>query len=203
VVQGFGNVGAETALAMTEYGAKVIGISDVSGGCHRAEGIDVARAIDYQRHNRSLHNWDGGDKISNDELLELPCTVLIPAALDRVITAENAPRLRCRILAEAANGPTTNGADRILAERGDIEIIPDVLCNAGGVIVSYFEWIQDLQSTYWGRAEVLRKLEEILDRAQQAVEKQKSRFGLSRRLAALTLGIGRVAEAKAARGLFP
>ncbi|HEX9782649.1 MAG TPA: Glu/Leu/Phe/Val dehydrogenase [Opitutaceae bacterium] len=203
VVQGFGNVGTEAALAMTEYGARVVAVGDVSGGYHRKSGIDVAKAIEYQRHNRTLRDWDGGDAFSNEELLELPCTVLIPAALERVITEENAPRLRCRVLAEAANGPTTNGADRVLERRGDIDVIPDVLCNAGGVIVSYFEWIQDLQSTYWVRAEVLRKLYEILDRAHHAVEKQKNRFNFSRRLAALSLGIGRVAEAKTARGLFP
>ncbi len=202
-VQGFGNVGSEAALAMREQGAKVIAISDVSGGFHNPGGIDVAAAVAHQREHRGLRGWRGGDAISNEELLELPCTVLIPAALERVVTEANAPRLKCRVLAEAANGPTTNGADRILDRREDIDVIPDVLCNSGGVVVSYFEWIQDLQSTYWGRTEVLRKLYEILDRADHAVETQRERFGLSRRLAALSLGIGRVAEAKSARGLFP
>jgi glutamate dehydrogenase (NAD(P)+) len=203
VVQGFGNVGTEAALGMVDYGAKVIGISDVSGGYHRAGGIDVAAAIEHVRQHRTLEGWTGGDRVTNEQLLELPCTVLIPAALERVITEENAPRLRCRVLAEAANGPTTNAADVILEQRGDIEVIPDILCNSGGVIVSYFEWVQDLQSTYWTRAEVLAKLAEILDRARAQVEAQKKKHGFSRRLAALALGIGRVAEAKGSRGLFP
>jgi glutamate dehydrogenase (NAD(P)+) len=136
-------------------------------------------------------------------LLELPCTVLVPAAMERVITADNAARLRCRVLAEAANGPTTNDADLVIQARGDIEIIPDILCNAGGVVVSYFEWVQDLQSLFWTRDEVLAKLCAILDRASEAVERQRVRFGCPRRIAALSLGIGRVAEAKASRGLFP
>ena len=141
--------------------------------------------------------------MSNEALLELPCTALVPAAMERVITPANAGKLRCRILAEAANGPTTNDADIILNERGDVEIIPDILCNTGGVVVSYFEWVQDLQSLFWTRDEVLAKLCAILDRAGDAVEAQRVKLGCSRRLAALTLGIGRVAEAKAARGLFP
>lgn len=203
VVQGFGNVGTEAALGMAEYGARVVAISDVSGGYHNPKGIDVHAAIEHVRVHRTLEGWRGGDAVSNEALLELPCTVLIPAALERVITEHNAPRLRCRILAEAANGPTTNAADVVIANRGDIEVIPDILCNSGGVIVSYFEWVQDLQSTYWTRKEVLQKLGEILDRARVQVEEQRRRVGGSRRLAALTLGIGRVGEAKRARGLFP
>ncbi len=150
-----------------------------------------------------LHDFDGGDAITNAELLELPCTVLVPAAVERVVTEANASRLRCRLLAEAANGPTTNGADRILDARGDIEVIPDVLCNAGGVIVSYFEWLQNLQSYYWTRDEVMAKLTAILDRAKASVEMQLRKLKFSRRLAALTLGIERVAKAKEQRGLFP
>jgi glutamate dehydrogenase (NAD(P)+) len=141
--------------------------------------------------------------VSNEDLLLLPCTVLVPAAMERVITPANAGKLRCRILAEAANGPTTNDADVILNARGDVEIIPDILCNIGGVVVSYFEWVQDLQSLFWTRAEVLEKLCGILDRTRLAVEAQRARLGCTRRLAALTLGIGRVAEAKISRGLFP
>jgi glutamate dehydrogenase (NAD(P)+) len=129
--------------------------------------------------------------------------VLVPAALERVITQDNARKLRCRLLAEAANGPTTNAADRILEERGDIDVIPDVLCNSGGVIVSYFEWLQNQQSFYWDRDEVISKLHAILAKAKEAVEYQRRKFKFSRRLAALTLGIGRVADAKQKRGLFP
>jgi glutamate dehydrogenase (NAD(P)+) len=127
----------------------------------------------------------------------------VPAAIERVITDANAPKLQCRILAEAANGPTTNAADRVLEMREEIEVIPDVLCNAGGVIVSYFEWLQNLQNYYWTRDEVLAKLYAILDKAKASVEYQKRKMKFSRRLAALTLGIQRVAEAKQKRGLFP
>src|SRR6185295_14450917 len=150
-----------------------------------------------------LHDFGGGDPITNEQLLELKCTVLVPAALERVITEKNAAKLKRRVLAEAANGPTTNQADKIIEKRGDIELIPDVLCNSGGVVVSYFEWLQNLSSFYWDRDEVMQKLFVMLDKAKESVDAQKRKFKFSRRLAALTLGIGRVAEAKAARGLFP
>jgi glutamate dehydrogenase (NAD(P)+) len=202
-IQGFGNVGSETAVAVTEFGARVIAISDHTAAFHNSQGIDVRKALQYVQCNRVLRDFDGGEAITNEQLLELPCTVLIPAAVERVITEVNAPRLRCRILAEAANGPTTNGADRVLESREEIEVIPDVLCNSGGVIVSYFEWLQNLQSYYWTRDEVLTKLCAILDKAKASVEYQKRKMKFSRRLAALTLGIARVAEAKQKRGLFP
>jgi glutamate dehydrogenase (NAD(P)+) len=202
-IQGFGNVGSETALALSNYGAKIIAISDYTGAYYNAKGINLKKAVQYVHYQKTLKDFDGGEAITNEQLLELKCTVLVPAALERVITDKNAPKLKCRILAEAANGPTTNAADKIIEERGDIEIIPDVLCNSGGVIVSYFEWIQNLQNFYWGRDEVLEKLFGMLDKAKDAVDAQKKKFQFSRRLAALTLGIGRVAEAKQSRGLFP
>jgi glutamate dehydrogenase (NAD(P)+) len=202
-IQGFGNVGSETAAALDHYGAKVIAISDHTAAFYNPRGIDIKKALVYVRSQRVLHNFDGGQEITNAQLLELKCTVLVPAALERVITHENASRIKCRILAEAANGPTTNQADKIIDAREDIEVIPDVLCNSGGVIVSYFEWCQNMQNFYWNRDEVLDKLFAILDRAKDSVEIQKRKFKFSRRLAALTLGIQRVADAKAARGLFP
>ena len=202
-IQGFGNVGSETAVALAGYGAKIVAISDYTGAIHSPKGIDVKKAVKYVQCTKVLKDFDGGEPITNEQLLELDCTVLVPAALERVITEKNAPRLKCRLLAEAANGPTTNAADRIIEGRGDIEVIPDVLCNSGGVIVSYFEWIQNLQHYYWSRDEVMAKLSAILDKAKDSVEYQRRKFKFSRRLAALTLGIGRVAEAKAARGLFP
>jgi glutamate dehydrogenase (NAD(P)+) len=202
-IQGFGNVGNETAQALAAYGAKIIAISDHTAAFHNPQGIDVKKALQYVQFNRVLHDFDGGEAITNEQLLELPCTVLVPAAVERVITEVNAPKLRCRILAEAANGPTTNGADRVLETREEIEVIPDVLCNSGGVIVSYFEWLQNLQNYYWTRDEVLTKLYAILDKAKASVEYQKRKMKFSRRLAALTLGIQRVAEAKQKRGLFP
>jgi glutamate dehydrogenase (NAD(P)+) len=201
-IQGFGNVGSEAAIALANYGAKIIAISDYTGGIYNPKGININKAINYVKYQRVLRDFDGGEPIGNDALLELKCTVLIPAALERVITEKNAPKLNCRLLAEAANGPTTNAADRILEET-DIEVIPDVLCNSGGVIVSYFEWLQNLSNFYWSHEEVIQKLFAILDKAKDSVEAQKRKFKFSRRLAALTLGIQRVAEAKQSRGLFP
>jgi len=202
-IQGFGNVGSEAARALVGYGAKVIAISDYTGGIYDPKGIDIEKACAYLRYAKTLEDYHLGEHITNEQLLELKCTVLVPAALERVITKDNAEKLQCRIIAEAANGPTTNVADRIIAKRGDIEIIPDVICNAGGVIVSYFEWLQNMQNYYWDRDEVIRKLFAILDKAKDAVEFQKRKFKFSRRLAALTLGIERVANAKESRGLFP
>ncbi len=202
-IQGFGNVGSHAALGLLEYGARIIAISDVSGGFYNARGLDIHDAIRYVEKKKTLAGWNGGDAISNEQLLELECTVLIPAALERVINEKNAAKLRCRFLAEAANGPTTNEADSIIDKRGDIEVIPDILCNAGGVTVSYFEWVQDLQSLFWEREEVLRRLFEILDRARYNVDSQAERLGCSRRLGALSLGVERVVTAKRLRGLFP
>ncbi|HEY1791907.1 MAG TPA: Glu/Leu/Phe/Val dehydrogenase [Opitutaceae bacterium] len=202
-IQGFGNVGSEAALALSQMGARIIAVSDYTGAVHNAGGIDVRKALAYVQYAGVLKDFDGGGAMTNEELLELECTVLVPAALERVITEANAPKLRCRVLAEAANGPTTNEADRIIERRGDIELIPDILCNAGGVIVSYFEWLQNLQSLYWDRDEVLSRLRTTLEKARDSVEYQRRKFKFSRRLAALTLGIGRVAEAKQKRGLFP
>ena len=190
-------------MALQGYGIKIIGISDYTGGIYNPAGIDLGRALQYVKSEKVLKDFDGGEPISNEALLEQPCTVLAPCALERVITDENAGKLQCRLLAEGANGPTTNAADRILEERGDIEIIPDILCNSGGVIVSYFEWLQNLQNYYWTRDEVLTKLFTMLDRAMESVEYQKRKMKFSRRLAAQTLGIQRVADAKSARGLFP
>lgn len=203
VIQGFGNVGSETAIALDRYGAKIIAISGYTGGICNHRGIDIKKALTYLRTQKTLVDFDGGEPISNNDLLELKCTVLVPAALERVITETNAAKLKCRILAEAANGPTTIAADKIIESRGDIELIPDVLCNSGGVVVSYFEWLQNLSNFYWDRNEVMQKLFAILDKAKSAVDAQKDKFKFSRRLAALTLGIQRVADAKAARGLFP
>ena len=202
-IQGFGNVGTEAGHALYHWGAEVIAISDVSGGVHNAKGLDLKAAQAYVTANKTLQGFPGGEPITNEQLLELPCTVLIPAAMERVITDQNAGKLRCRLLAEGANGPTTNEADQIIEQRGDIEVIPDVLCNSGGVIVSYFEWLQNQQNYYWTRNEVNDKLHRMLAKAKASVEETKKKYGCSRRTAALVLGIARVAEAKAKRGLFP
>ena len=203
VIQGFGNVGSEAGHALYHWGAEVIAISDYTGGVYNAKGLDLKAAQAWVAQNKTLEGFPGGEPITNEQLLELECTVLIPAALERVITDQNAGKLRCRVLAEGANGPTTNKADVILAERGDIEVIPDVLCNSGGVIVSYFEWLQNQQNYYWTKNEVFDKLYRMLAKAKASVEETKKKYNCSRRTAALLLGISRVAEAKAKRGLFP
>ncbi len=203
VIQGFGNVGSEAALALYHWGAEITGISDFTGGVYNPKGIDLKAALAYVAANKSLQGFTGGETVTNEQLLELPCTVLIPAALERVITAQNAAKLKCRILAEGANGPTTNEADQILSDRGDILVIPDVLCNSGGVIVSYFEWLQNLQNYYWTKNEVFDKLHRMLAKAKASVDETKKKYNCSHRTAALLLGISRVAEAKAKRGLFP
>ncbi len=204
VVQGFGNVGSITAQQLHRFGAKIIGVSDFTGGVHNPQGLDVNKLIDYSTQHGSLEGFvDGCEPISNDELLQLECEVLIPAALERQITGENVGKIRCRILAEAANGPTTVEADAVLRQRDDIFLIPDVLCNAGGVIVSYFEWVQDLQSFFWTEAEVNDKLYRQLELAYQQVLQMAKKQKLYMRDAALALGISRIAQAKQIRGLFP
>ncbi|HVT73003.1 MAG TPA: Glu/Leu/Phe/Val dehydrogenase [Lacunisphaera sp.] len=203
VIQGFGNVGSEAALALYQWGAEIVGISDYTGGIHNPKGIDLKAAQEYVAKNRTLQGFPGGEAVTNEQLLELPCTVLVPAALERTITEKNAGKLKCRLLAEGANGPTTNAADVILEQRGDIEVIPDVLCNSGGVIVSYFEWLQNLQNYYWTKGEVFDKLYRMLAKAKASVDETKKKYQCSRRTAALVLGISRVAEAKSTRGLFP
>lgn len=203
VIQGFGNVGSEAARAFQEQGIKVVAISDVTDGYYNQQGLDIEGAINYVSENRTLQDWRGGDHLSNEDVLELPCDILAPCALERVITEKNAAKLKCLILAEGANGPTTNTADSILEENPDLIVVPDILCNSGGVIVSYFEWVQDLQSSFWDRDEVLAKLRKLLNRSKEQLEQQASYYGCSRREAALTLGIQRVAEAKRIRGLFP
>jgi glutamate dehydrogenase (NAD(P)+) len=203
IVQGFGNVGSYAAAGMAKYGARIVGISDVSGGIYNPKGLDLAALEDHVARNRTIAGFTGGDVISNEDLLIQPCEVLIPAAMDRVITEQNAGKLQCRILAEGANGPTTVEADAILRQRPEIFVIPDILCNSGGVIVSYFEWVQDLQSFFWAETEIFDKLYRILDRTLETVLRQARKHNIDHRTAALSLGIQKVVDAKAIRGLFP
>jgi len=205
VVQGFGNVGAVTALALAyKTGMRVIGLSDHTGAFYRADGIDMGVAEMYAREHGSLAGFTEADAISPDELLTLPCDVLVPAAVEAVITEKNAGQLRCRIIAEGANGPTTPGADRILFERwNEIFVIPDILCNAGGVIVSYFEWVQGLQNFFWNESEVADRLFRILEQAFAAMLKRARTEKIPHRMAAMAIGVERVMAAKQARGLFP
>jgi glutamate dehydrogenase (NAD(P)+) len=203
VVQGFGNVGSVTAYSLARYGVKVIGVSDASGGIFNREGLDLRALEKHVAANPTVTGFPGGEPVTNEQLLLLPCDILVPAALERQITEANAGRIQCRILAEGANGPTTPEADTILEQRPEIFVIPDILCNAGGVIVSYFEWVQDLQSFFWTESEVVDKLFRILEGAFAQVLQSSRKQTISMRLAALSVGVGRVYEARKVRGLFP
>jgi len=203
VVQGFGNVGSVTAFSLAKYGVKIVGIGDAFGALHNDAGIDLWALDKHVAAHKTVKGFAGADAISNDELLVLPCDILVPAAMERQITGANAAKIKCRLLAEAANGPTTPEADIILDNRGDIFIIPDILCNAGGVVVSYFEWVQDLQSFFWTETEVMDKLFRILEGAFIQTLNLSRKQKISMRLAALSLGVKRVADAKQIRGLFP
>jgi glutamate dehydrogenase (NAD(P)+) len=203
VVQGYGNVGAVAASTLARQGVKITAVSDAFGGLHNPKGIDLVKLDEHVAKTRSVTGFEGAESISNQELLLIPCDVLVPAALERQITAENATKIQCRILAEGANGPTTPEADVILAQRPEIFILPDILCNAGGVIVSYFEWVQDLQSFFWDEGEVMSKLYRILEQSFMQTLNFSRERQVSMRFAALSLGIQRVYEAKAKRGLFP
>lgn len=205
IVQGFGNVGSVTALSLALKGQmKIIGISDAHAAFYKEDGIDVVAAEAHAARHGDLRGFSEADPIDPNLMLEMPCTVLIPAALSSVITGANAGRIKCRILAEGANGPTTPEADIILDQRQDeIFVIPDILCNVGGVVVSYFEWVQSLQYFFWNETEVADKLFRILERAFTHVMKRSKEQKISHRMAAMAIGVERVAKAKLDRGLFP
>lgn len=203
IVQGFGNVGYHTARTLSAYGVKILGISDVSGAVWNPRGIDVAALRDYATAHGGIKDFPGADAIDPEEMLCQPCDVLAPCAMERTITAANAGRLQCRILAEGANGPTTPEADRILEQWGDVFVIPDILCNAGGVTVSYFEWVQNFQRFQWTEHEVIGKLETMMQRAFEKVTSFAERHQVSQRTAAQAIAIKTVADAKSLRGLFP
>jgi len=203
VVQGYGNVGAIAAHSLGRQGLRILAVSDVHGGLYNSGGLDMPRVDAWSQERGTLAGFPEAEPISNADILELPCDVLVPAALERQITGSNAGRLRCRILAEGANGPTTPEADAILEARGDVFVVPDILCNAGGVVVSYFEWVQDLQSFFWSEGEVMDRLFRILEGAFTQTLQLSRRDQVSMRMAALSLGIRRVWEAKRVRGLFP
>jgi glutamate dehydrogenase (NAD(P)+) len=203
VVQGFGNVGSVSAVALAKQGVRIVGISDHSVALHDAKGFDIEAVLRHVGQTGVLKDFAQQAEIDPKALLTTACDILVPAAVERVIDAGNAATLRCRIIAEGANGPTTPDADAIIEARGDIFVVPDILCNAGGVIVSYFEWVQDLQRLFWDEAEVMRRLYEILDRSFAQVVGRAERLGISNRNAALSIGVQRVRDAKGARGLFP
>jgi glutamate dehydrogenase (NAD(P)+) len=205
IVQGFGNVGSVAALSLAyKSGMKIVGLSDATGAFYRKEGMNAHALEAYIQKHGNLAGFAEADPVSPDELLTLPCDVLVPAAVEGVITEHNAGKLRCRVLAEGANGPTTPAADVILNQRWDeIFVIPDILCNAGGVIVSYFEWVQGLQQFFWNETEITDRLFRILEQAFTNVVKRAKAEKIPHRLAALAIGVERVMAAKKARGLFP
>jgi glutamate dehydrogenase (NAD(P)+) len=200
-VQGFGNVGSVVVKELANSGVKVIGVSDRTGGLFDSKGLPVEKLLELADKNHSLEGCPYGEKIANADLLELKCDILVPAALEMQITKENVERLQCRILAEAANGPTTNAADQVLKEK-DVFTIPDILANAGGVVVSYFEWVQDLQNFFWTEEEVNKKLRDILVKAFHEVLNMSQKHNVGMRLAALMIGIERVTRAMLWRGLY-
>jgi glutamate dehydrogenase (NAD(P)+) len=203
VVQGFGNVGMHTARILFETGMKVIAVSDAKGGVYNQAGLDIPLLCSrYNSKTCPLPECRVGEPITNEELLQLPCTVLVPAALSEQITVQNAAKIRCRILAEGANGPTTLEADRILQDHG-VFIIPDILANSGGVIVSYFEWVQDVQKYFWNEQDIRDRLHDIITSAFNRTIAFAETRKVSMRMAALMSGIDKTAQAHLARGLYP
>ncbi len=202
VVQGFGNVGRAAAEILHELGFTIVAVSDVKGGIYAEKGLDIPGVLAHVEENGYLEGFPEASPVGNAELLELPCEVLVPAAVENQIGEHNADRLRCRLLVEGANGPTSLEADTILRERG-VLVVPDILANAGGVTVSYFEWIQGSQRLFWTEEEVNAKLIALMERAYKQVREAAERRGVDMRSAALELGIRRIAEAKRTRGVFP
>jgi len=200
-VQGFGNVGSIAALLLEREGCRITAISDRNGGVHNPQGLDVAAAIEYVRRNRDLDGFAGGDPITNEELLTLDVDVLLPAAMENVITSKNAPKLQAKIICEGANGPTTAAADAILDEKG-IFVIPDILANAGGVTVSYFEWVQNRGGYYWTEETVNTRLEEIMTRSFGDVRALARQHKVNMRTAAYMLAISRVSTVHKLRGIY-
>jgi glutamate dehydrogenase (NAD(P)+) len=201
-IQGFGNVGSLVAKLFAEKKARVVAISDSRGGVFNSRGIDPLKAMRYKDRAGTVVGMPGTSRISNDDLLTLKCDILVPAALENVITLNNVEQIKAKVVAEAANGPTTPHADEVLARRG-IMLIPDILANAGGVTVSYFEWVQDLQSFFWPVEEVNAKLESVMRRAFLEVFESMRKHRTQMRTGAYTLAVGRVADATLVRGLFP
>ena len=201
-IQGFGNAGAIAARLFAEKKAKIVAISDSRGGVHNSRGIDPIKALRYKERSGTVVGMPGASRLSNDDLLTLKCDILVPAALENVITLHNADQIKAKIVAEAANGPTTPHADEVLHRRG-IFLVPDILANAGGVTVSYFEWAQDLQGYFWEENEVNARLESVMKRSFNDVYETMRRYRTHMRAAAYILAVGRVAEATLVRGLFP
>ena len=202
VVQGFGNVGNAAARIFARHGAKVVGVSDQYGGVYNENGLDIPALCEHAKRTGQVMGFRESQDVTNSQLIELPCDVLVPAAINNVITASNADRIRARMIVEAANGPTTPAADKILFDRG-IKLIPDILANAGGVTVSYFEWVQDIQSFFWSESQVNHRLGRIMTRALGDVLDAADKYKVDLRTAAYAVGVSRVAEASVTRGIYP
>ena len=202
VVQGFGNVGSISAKLMEESGCTVVAVSEDYGGIYNPLGLSVKRLFEYRAQNQTLRGFPGAQEVSNDELLEIDCDVLIPAALGNQLTSANAAKVRAKLIVEGANGPTTPEADEIFKQRG-VFLVPDILANAGGVTVSYFEWVQDLQSFFWSEHEVNQKLQSIMERAFADVLDVAEKRRLDMRMAAYVVAVQRVASATRERGIYP
>lgn len=202
VLQGFGKVGSVVALLLHAIGCKIIAISDVKGGVYNPNGLDPVKLLSHKRQAKTVSDYRNGDYITNEELLELPCEILIPAAVERVITEQNADRIKTKLLVEAANGPVTPEADAILKDKG-VFVVPDILANAGGVVVSYFEWVQDIQQFFWTEQEVNERLRQVIKRAFSEVWSVMQERSVDMRTAAYILAVSRVAEAIRMRGIYP
>jgi glutamate dehydrogenase (NAD(P)+) len=202
VVQGFGNVGGGTVELLHQQGCVIVGVSDVKGGVYNPQGLSPQGLRAHRDKTGSVNGYEGGETVTNEELLELDCDVLIPAALEGQLTKRNADRIKASVIVEAANGPTTPEADEIFKDRG-ILVVPDILANAGGVTVSYFEWVQDLQAFYWTEDEVNDRLRQIMERSHVDVLAMAEDRKVTMRTAATILGVRRVAEAHVTRGLYP
>ncbi len=203
-IQGFGNVGSHAALKFAKLGCKITHISDISGGYCNLNGIDIQKAVEYITANRSLKGFSEADKVTQEDVLTANCEIVVPAATGHVIDAKIAQKLKCKILAEGANGPTTTEADKVLKERQkEILLVPDVLANAGGVTVSYFEWVQGLQNFFWSSKEINRELAKLMTKAFEEVMDTQKKHNVYMRVAAQMVGIDRVARAMLARGLYP
>ena len=205
VIQGLGNVGAAAAKFLHENGCKIVGVSDVSGGIRCEKGLDIPKILEFVGNKKNLlkdYKDDSVEFISNQELLVTKCDVLIPAAMENQITKDNADKIQCKYIVEAANGPTTAEADEIIAKR-NIILVPDILANAGGVTVSYFEWVQNLQSLTWELEDVNKMLEKVMIKAWNELDANATKWGLNYRLAAYVEAIERISKAKHLRGMFP
>jgi glutamate dehydrogenase (NAD(P)+) len=201
-VQGYGNVGSVSAYLMQDKGCRIVAASDTQGGIYNPKGFDARDVLRFKKETGTVVGYPGTERITNAELLELPCDVLVPSALEKVITVENAPRIQAKIVAEGANGPTTPEADEVLYDRG-IFVVPDVLANAGGVTVSYFEWVQGLQFFFWSEREINVQLREIMVRSFEDVLRIAEEKKVDMRVAAYILAIDRVAQATMIRGIYP